>query len=179
VTGLQTKEEIDAFFRECDEEYERQTKELIGWDWKKKNNNAACNLWISPKGKEFKHHLGFFGENTSAYNQAKHDIVLDNGFIQFRVEIYWKDEERALKRFEMNLGPTDLFFPCIKDGKLYHYSEAVSLAVYNEEFIYELDKWLAIKKILETLDLTKISSDDIIVLLQDDTLTLTNTGLRF
>ena len=59
--------------------------------------------------------------------------------------------------------PFDWFFPCIKDGKIYWYDSAVSLAVYGIETTYEHDRWLAVKKLFENeFDLSAIKHGEVI-----------------
>jgi hypothetical protein len=146
---LLNEQEVDQFFKNCNDQYEEDTQFLINHGWKKLEDN----LWISPKGTKCKHHLGFFldeddVENGIAIDVAKHEIVLDQ-FDQFKVEIYYEGDEQ----------PHDLVFPCIKDGKLYSYGHAVDIAVYN---INDTEVWERDMAIFECLNDLEIHSGDII-----------------
>lgn len=163
MTNL-TSEEFEKFLQECEEYHKENTQFLLDHGWVKKNDSKKCNIWISPKGEECGHHLGFFGTDTLAINKAKNDIVLDSGFIQFQVQCF--NDEDEPKNARGTEEPIDWFFPCIKDGKLYWYDDAVSIAVYGVETEYDLDRWLALKKILETLDLANIKHSDIIKVIE-------------
>jgi len=130
MSGL-NKEEFEEFIKECNDGYEKDILFLIKHGWKKKNNDDDCILWISPKGEEYGHHHGFFmsKDERLAIDVAKHDVVLES-FGQFQIQLFEEDDEE----------PSDFIFPCIKDGKIYHYIEALSIAVYNVQD-YELKEW--------------------------------------
>ncbi len=156
MSGL-NKEEADKFLEKCFEDLKEQEQFLLKHGWVKKAGDYTT--WISPKGEEYSHDMGLFGTHTRAFPKAKHDIVLSSGFIQFEVQIFNDEDEPKNKKGTEE--PYDWFFPCIKDGKLYFYEEAVSIACYGVESIYDLDRWLALKKLLEK-DLTNIQHGDII-----------------
>lgn len=150
-------EQFKEFWAECKEAYQTDSQFLLDHGWVKKPGEGVT--WISPKGETYSHDRGFFGDHQRAIDVAKHDIVLASGFIQFQVQVFNdEDEPKNMRGVE---EPYDWFFPCIKSGKLYWYDEAVYEAVYNKEFIYDLDRWLALKKILES-DLENIKHGDII-----------------
>lgn len=158
MTGL-NKEEAEAFLKECEEQYDLDTQFLLDNGWTKKEGEHV--VWISPKGEEFSHDWGFFGDHTRAINKAKHDIVLDSGFIQFQVQVF--NDEDEPKNYKGSEEPYDWFFPCIKDSKIYWYDEAVSLACYGIETNYENDRWLALKDLLlREFDLNSIKHKEII-----------------
>ena len=159
MTGL-NKEQQEIFLKESLRELIKERRFLREHGWKKKNKDKNCTLWISPKGEEYHHDMGFFGDHTRAFNKAKHDIVLDSGFIQFQVQVF-NDEDHP-KNLRGTEEPIDFFFPCIKDGKIYWYDNAVSLAVYGIESNIYTDRFSKVKELLETLDLTKIKHKDII-----------------
>lgn len=165
MTGL-NNEELKVFMKECDNAHEQDTLFLIEHGWKKKNDDKSCNLWISPKGEEYGHHLGFFMKKDErlAIDVAKHDIVLES-FEQFQVQLFDEDNEE----------PSDFIFPCIKDGKIYHYLEAIWIAVYNVEN-YKLIEWPYCDKdsLLEILQGLQINHGDLvkIKILEDDKLQL-------
>lgn len=165
MTGL-NKEQLHEFMKECDEAYEQDMLFLLEHGWKKKNDDNSCNLWISPKGEEYGHHLGFFmkeGERL-AIDVAKHDIVLES-FTQFQIQLFEEDDDE----------PSNFIFPCIKDGKIYHYLEAMAIAVYNEKD-YKLERWPYCDKdsILEILQGLQINHGDLVKIriLEDDKLQL-------
>ena len=158
-----TSNELDKFLKDCDDQYHNDEKFLLEHGCIKDDK-----FWISPKGKRCRHHLGFFQdefdiENGLAIDVCKHEIVLDQ-FAQFEVQ-FFNDEDEP-KNLRGSEEPFDCFFPCIKDGKIYHYIEAVNIAVYGIEQEYDLDRWIALKKLLETLDLRNIKSKEIIEVLE-------------
>jgi hypothetical protein len=165
MTGLNEKQ-LYEFKKECDDVYRQDTLFLLEHGWKKKNNDNSCNLWISPKGEEHRHHLGFFmreGERL-AIDVAKHNIVLKS-FKQFQVQLFEEDDEE----------PSNFIFPCLKDGKIYHYLEALWIAVYNIKN-YKLIEWPYCDKdeILEILQKLQINHGDLVKIriLEDDKLQL-------
>lgn len=155
MSGL-NQQELEAFLEELETTLKEEEKFLIDHGWTHKEGV----IWVSPKGQEFSHDAELFGTHTRAIDKAKHDIVLDAGFIQFQVQIF--NDEDEPKNARGSEEPYDWFFPCVKDGKIYFYLEAVDLACYNIKSEYNLDRWIALKTTLETLNVSEISSGDII-----------------
>lgn len=124
------KKEFNDFIERCHETHDENTQFLIAHGWKQDGE-----FWISPKGTKCRNHLGFFCDEFDvksglAIDIAKHEIVLEQ-FSQFKVELYDEDDDE----------PHDFFFPCIKDGKLYSYLDAVNIAVYNDYSHIEYEKY--------------------------------------
>lgn len=156
MTGL-NEEQAEAFLKECEKQYDLDTQFLLDHGWTKKEGV----VWISPKGEEFSHDWGFFGDHTRAIHKAKHDIVLDSGFTQFEIQVFNDDDKP--KNLRGSDDPYDWFFPCIKDSKIYWYDEAVSLSCYGVETNYKNDRWLAVKKLFENeFDLSSIKQGEVI-----------------
>lgn len=145
-----SKEEQEKFLDGLRVQYDKDTKFLEEHGWKKKSDEGI--VWISPKGEEYRHHCGLVCHENErlAINVARHDIVMES-FEQFSVEIFFEDDDK----------PHDFYFPCIKDGKIYHYLEAETIAIYKKEFKWETESWIALLKLLETLD-PKPKHDDLI-----------------
>jgi hypothetical protein len=163
MSGL-NKEEADEFLKESLRELVKQRALLRKLGWKKKNKDKDCVLWVSPKGEEYRHDMGFFGGHTQAIYKAKHDIVLES-FIQFQIQVF-NDEDRP-KNKRGTEKPIDWFFPCIKENKLYWYDEAVYEAVYNQSIHYQNDRWLKVKSLIESeFTLSLIRHGDIIEIVE-------------
>ena len=153
MSGL-NEEEAEVFLKECKDSHKEDTQFLLEHGWTHKHGT----IWVSPKGEEFSHDLGFVGDHTLAINKAKHDIVIDKGFIQFKVQIFMDIDDFV------NSVWSDLFFPCIKDGTIYFYTEAVSIAVYSDsDYRYDSERWLVLKQfLLENFDVKSINHNDTI-----------------
>jgi len=158
-----TGDQLEKFLDECEQVYKEDEQFLLDHGWVRDNA-----VWVSPKGKRCRHHLGFFNddfdlENGLAIDVCKQEIVLDQ-FNQFEVQFFNDDDEP--KNFKGSEEPYDWLFPCIKDGKIYHYIEAVNIAVYGIDKEYDLDRWIALKKLLETLDVNNIKSKQVIEVIE-------------
>lgn len=165
MSGL-NKEQQDQFLKECLRGLVQDRALLRKLGWKKKNKDKACVLWVSPKGEEYRHDMGFFGAHTQAIHKAKHDVVLES-FIQFQIQVFNDDEQPKNKRGSED--PIDWFFPCIKNGKLYWYNDAVSEAVFDETTEFKSDRWLKVKALIEKeFNLDKILQSDIIEITEND-----------
>jgi hypothetical protein len=138
------------FLEDLHVQYIKDTKFLEEHGWKKKISNDSTNVWISPKGEEHKHHYGLVVRENErlAIEVARHDVVMES-FEQFAVQIFYEDHDE----------PHDFLFPCIKDGKIYHYLEAEVSAIYNKEFKYKMNSWVKLLKLLETLDIKPKQGD--------------------
>jgi hypothetical protein len=152
-----------ALISEAKKDLKEQETFLIKHGWRKKEGD--CTTWISPKGEEYSHDIGWFGEHRRAFPHAQNDIVRSSGFIQFQIQIF-NDEEQPKNRRRTE-EPIDFFFPCIKGGRLYWYDEAVWLACYNEETYFCNDRWLKMKTLIfEEFQLDTIQMDDIIKVIE-------------
>jgi hypothetical protein len=154
---------IKALINEVEKDLKEQETFLVKYGWRKKEGD--CTIWISPKGEEYSHDIGWFGEHTRAFPKAQNDVVRNSGFVQFQIQIF-NDEEYPKNRRGTE-EPIDFFFPCVKDDRLYWYDEAVSLACYNKETSFCTNRWLEIKKLIEDkISLDTIQMDDIIKVIE-------------
>jgi len=159
---MDPKADLKGMFKDAIKDLKHQEKFLKLWGWTKKEGTHTT--WISPKGEEYSHDIGWFGDHARAFPKAQNDIVRVS-FIQFQIQVF-NDEDRP-KNKRGSEEPIDFFFPCIKDGKLYWYDDAVSIACYGVETCLDWDRWLAVKKLIEdNFDLDTIQMDDIVEIVE-------------
>lgn len=116
---------------------------------KKYNQEVQC---LKEHGYSFEESMDWETIDWDAINKIKNNIVINNGFIQFQIQIF--NEKNQIRNF---------IFPCIKNKIIYHYTEAVSLAVYCKEFTYSTPQWISLKSFLYVLpQIESIKHDDII-----------------
>lgn len=152
--------DLKGMLKDALKDLKNQAKFLKLWGWTKKEGSHT--IWISPKGEEYSHDIGLFGEHTRAFPKAQNDIVRTS-FVQFQIQVFADKSVEGHCIPSYSEEPIDWFFPCVKDGKLYWYDDAVCIACYNVEASYDLDRWLALKKVIENnFNLDKIQMDDII-----------------
>lgn len=147
------EEEFKEFLKDCEDAHKQDTKFLLERGWVQDGD-----IWISPKGRRCRNHLGFFNdefdlEQGLAIDVAKHEIVLEQ-FEQFKVELYDEDDEE----------PNDWFFPCIKDGKLYSYIEAVEIAVYDVHHRVSWERYDVLIDYLSKFDINQYKHGSVIKL---------------
>lgn len=166
MSGL-NKEETDEFLKECLRRLVQDRAFLRKHGWKKKNKDKGCVLWVNPKGEEYRHDMGFVGTHTQAIDKAKHDIVINAGFIQFQIQVFADESVEGHCIPSYSEEPIDWFFPCIKNGRLYWYGDAVSITCYGVETTFDTDRWLKVKSLIEAdFAIDRICHGDIIEIVE-------------
>lgn len=113
------EEAVALFIKELELEYEEHQKFLEDHGWIKSEKYPKQDFWVSPKGEEL--------DQFSAFTKAQHDIVINYGFIYFEVQIF--NDKKRPKNLRGSSQPFDEFYPYVKDGKIFHYKDALSTAM--------------------------------------------------
>lgn len=156
-----TSEEAKRFVQQLKQKLKDDEKILISEGWRKKEGVT----WVSPKGEEYSHDAGLFGDHRRAIEVCINDKVLET-FVQFEIRV-WNDEENPKNRRGTD-EPYDWFFPCIRDGKLYWYDEAVDLAFGRPLVEHDNIRWDNLKKLIEdNFNLVEIKQGQVIEVFEE------------